>query len=158
MFRAVSMGGPDLLEIDRMAMAEDSKTRYRMADETQRLRLADFEKSDDVSLSGDIAAARVLLENALQAGNASQALAVMGVLAALTKSERLRRIEDSTMLSKSAMRMVAQEMGRITSEVLREAGIQNWIELVDTICSRASETITSAVNPHESTSKRLGRR
>ncbi len=120
----------------------DNKTRYKMNEAISQKRLDELQSQRDGTLEAEIAAARLLLESALQ-NNSGQALAIMSVLGNLVKTDRLQRIQSGELLDKQQLVKLAGEMSDILCDELQDTH-PGWELTLDRISFRVAALITDA--------------
>ena len=93
----------------------NSKDTYRLNEANAQKRLAEFQAENNVTLEGEIAAAKLLLEEALQQKSVGTSLAILNVISNLVKSHRLEATRTGELLSRNAVRKLGKEIGDRTA-------------------------------------------
>lgn len=99
---------------------KDSKELYRIRDEEARLRAQEFGQTENpTSRHSEIAQARVLLEQAINAGQTSSAVAILNSIDRLAKGQFRQDLAEHRLVTRPALFKFAGKMVEIFSEEIK---------------------------------------
>jgi hypothetical protein len=123
----------------------NSKANYKLAEQKQQERLADFQsESATHDLSDSIALTKTLIESAANAGHTMLVKDLLGVLANLTKAHRIEQVRTGELLSKQAVRALGYKIGTIVAEEF--ADVPGFEVRMDRVCERVEVEFAQARN------------
>ena len=123
----------------------NSKANYRLAEQRQQERLAEFQlESATHDLSDSIALTKTLIESAANAGQMLLVKDLLGVLANLTKAHRIEQIRTGELLSKQAVRALGHKLAMIVAEEFED--VEGFEQRIDRVCERVQVAFAKAQN------------
>jgi len=104
---------------------------YRLDDETRAKRLAELTNTEHpTALEGELALARLLQEEAVNAGNTNTAIALLGVIGRLSQASEVAKFRRGELLNRMAVLTIASKIVEILSNDV--AGrFDGWEEVID---------------------------
>lgn len=124
-----------------------SEVRYRLSEANEQSRLDEFGAvADSADLSGDLALARFLTE---QAASKSPHLAasLLACVARLASAHDTREYRRGEMLAKATVLKLALEIVDAVGFEFRESGLPDWEDRLERVAARVSGVVEAAENP-----------
>lgn len=121
-------------------------TQYRLADARRQKRMEEFAQTDQpAALAAELAAARLVAEEALNAGHHSLAASLFQTIAKLGNAHTASQLRLGELLEKAALVRLGTQLVEIIAEQI-QGRFPGWENSVEMICTRITETIQNAEN------------
>jgi hypothetical protein len=124
-------------------------TQYKLADAERQKRMDEFAETDQpTALTAEISAARLMLEEALNAGHHSLATALLQTLAKLGNAHTASQLRIGELLEKSAVLRLATQLVNLATETVRDR-FPGWEDAMEDLADKVVQIVVETDNDNQ---------
>ena len=121
-------------------------TRYKLIDAERQKRMDEFAETDQpTALAAELAAARFMAEEAMNAGHYSLAAAILGIIAKLGNAHTASQLRVGELLEKAAIMRLGQQLVDLVCDVIKDR-FDGWEDALAQLADQVVATIESTNN------------
>jgi hypothetical protein len=127
----------------------DHTTQYKLTDAERQNRMDQFAATDDpTALAAELAAARLMAEEAMNAGHHHLAAALFGTIAKLGSAHVASQVRVGELLEKEAARRLGQELVKLVTNAV-QGRFPGWEDAMEQLADQVVTVIEETDNDSE---------